>query len=97
MANPAEEIFAVAEIRPHDAQNQDLFDAVEVLAVATRAEDGCLRYDVFQSTDGTGNIVILEVWQDAEALRLHGETDHIAAFKLVARGHSDVTVKTFPN
>lgn len=42
----------------------------------TRAEAGCLRYDLHRDRRDPETLVMLERWASKEALRAHGETAH---------------------
>lgn len=49
---------------------------------ASRREEGCLRYDVYES--GDGRIVFVERWASAEHLTRHQQQDFMAEFGRVA-------------
>ena len=52
------------------------------LFAPTRAEPGCLRYDLYQSPTKKNEFMRLEVWRDSAALEAHKQTPHIlASFK----------------
>lgn len=46
---------------------------INELAVQSRAEKGCIRYDVFKKT---GAIIIIEAWADDAALEEHKTRKH---------------------
>ncbi len=48
-----------------------MVDLVKRLARESRAEEGCLSYDVFRGTHDTDLFVILERWENEELWRLH--------------------------
>jgi quinol monooxygenase YgiN len=50
-----------------------------VLAAPTRAEPGCIVYDLYQSPDVPHEFMRFEVWQDAAALERHKATPHLRA------------------
>ncbi len=51
------------------------------LIAATRAEAGCLRYDLMQADDDAQALVFLEEWISHEALAKHLASGHIGAFR----------------
>ena len=51
---------------------------------ATRQEDGCISYELFESTTDPNKLVFVEQWQSAECLPLHSKSDHMKAFGRVA-------------
>lgn len=50
----------------------------EGLGAASRAEAGNLQYDYYLSADGSDDLLLVEKWQDAEALATHGKQPHFA-------------------
>lgn len=56
--------------------------ADEVVAVITdyldvvRAEDGCIRYELFRVKRDPDTLVMVERWASKEALRAHGTASH---------------------
>jgi quinol monooxygenase YgiN len=62
-------------------------DRVEALAAAakkaqgpSRAEPGCVRYEVQQNLEEPGEFVVLESWRNLKALQDHFATPHFAEF-----------------
>jgi quinol monooxygenase YgiN len=64
------------------------------LAHATRGEEGCLAYDVFESQAAPGTFVTIEAWRHPADLDTHMATPHVAAaFALLGDALTgDVTV-----
>ena len=54
-------------------------EALSALVEPTRAERGCLSYELFQSDDDPTEFVTIEEWADQTALDSHLASDHIAA------------------
>ena len=46
----------------------------------TKEEDGCIAYDLYEATDGSGGVVMVEVWESREALDKHMQSDHFKKF-----------------
>lgn len=44
----------------------------------SEAEPGCARFEVFQDQENADKYVLLEVYQDADAMQAHRETPHYA-------------------
>jgi quinol monooxygenase YgiN len=61
---------------------QTLLELVE----ASRAEPGCLRYDLLCSRDGYGEFVFVEEWASDEALELHRQTSHLREAQAKVQG-----------
>jgi quinol monooxygenase YgiN len=43
----------------------------------TRAEKGCVRYDLHECREDPDVLAVYEVWRDAAALRRHRESEHV--------------------
>ena len=48
---------------------------------ATRKEEGCVRYELFVSTEDDVTLQFIEEWTDLDSLRAHMKTPHLATFK----------------
>ena len=73
-AKPIQAI-ALAEIVP-----QHESEAVRILrdlAVLTRQEEGCLRYDLYRDEDNPMRINSIEVWADRASLARHMNAPHL--------------------
>ena len=80
------ELHVVATIPAKPEAVDALRAALQTLVTATRAEDGCLSYDLFESVAAPGTFVTLERWTDQAALDAHMTTPHIAAALAAADG-----------
>ena len=47
----------------------------EMIAI-TKQEDGCIAYDLYEAIDGSGAVVMVEIWESKEALDKHMESEH---------------------
>lgn len=61
-AKPGQELLLEAELR--------------ALVNPTRKEDGCLRYDLYRSSDAPGAYLFYEIWASREHHRQHKNTPH---------------------
>ena len=48
---------------------------------ASRAEAGNLKYDYYLPFDDNGDLLLVEKWRDADALKAHAETPHYAKLR----------------
>ena len=64
----------------------------EGIDVACRAEAGNIRYDYFIPTDGGDELFLLEKWQDADVLAVHGTQPHLARLKEIKAEYVDDTI-----
>ncbi|HSC78410.1 MAG TPA: antibiotic biosynthesis monooxygenase [Candidatus Acidoferrales bacterium] len=78
----ADLLTAVTFIRGLEGKEEELKRELLALSAPTRAEPGCLRYDLYQSPQHSNLFMRLEVWRNPEALEAHKMTPHIqASFK----------------
>lgn len=73
-------LVAMGIVRARPGQEQELGRRMAALLEPTRAEPGCLAYDLFQSAEDPGVWVMLERWRSAADLDAHVVTNHVAAF-----------------
>lgn len=59
-----------ATIMPKPQHLTDALAAIEGIMTATRAEDGCLRFDLHRGVD-TDHVHLYEVWADRDAFDRH--------------------------
>ena len=50
----------------------------EGIDVASRAEEGNIKYDYYAPVDNSDDLLLVEKWRDAEALVAHGKQEHFA-------------------
>lgn len=72
------ELQVVATIPAKPEAAAQVREALQVLVEATRAEEGCLGYDLFESASAPGTFVTVERWSDAAALDAHLGMPHVA-------------------
>ena len=74
------ELALVANITAHSGKSAELRIALEALLVPTRAEVGCLQYDLHQDNNNAEAFVYFERWSDYDVWQDHMKTDHINVF-----------------
>lgn len=72
------ELHVVATIPVKAESVTELRQALAALVTATRAEEGCLAYDLYESAAAPGTFVTIERWTGQEALDQHMKSPHIA-------------------
>jgi quinol monooxygenase YgiN len=70
-------VVAVITAKPGSADA--VRDAMRGLVGPTRAEEGCLSYDLSESSVAPGTFVTIEEWREPGDLDLHMQTEHIQA------------------
>ena len=82
-------IHVVAIITAKPGQRESILEAFRANTPAVRAEDGCIEYGAaidaegigsFQAKFGPDTFVAVEKWRDAQALKAHATSPHMAAY-----------------
>ncbi len=73
-------IVVIGRVVTDADRRDDLVRLGEALAGASRAEEGCLSYRLYEDTEADNEFVFVEEWVSEEALQRHFGTPHIAQF-----------------
>jgi quinol monooxygenase YgiN len=73
-------IVVVGRVTTDAARRSELVRIGQAVAKASRAEEGCISYRVYEDTEAGHEFVFVEEWADQEALQRHFRTPHIARF-----------------
>jgi quinol monooxygenase YgiN len=74
------EVVVVAEIGIAEGKRDEALAALQTLCEETHAKDeGCLFYTLQLDPADESHVFFIEKWESGEALRAHGEADHIKA------------------
>ena len=73
-------IVVVGRVVTDARRREDLKRIGQALAQASREEDGCLGYRLYEDTENKNEFVFVEEWESQEALERHFATSHIAEF-----------------
>lgn len=67
----------VARLRALSGKQEELESVLDELVEPTRAETGCLHYELWRNREDPTEFTFIEEWASDEALAAHGQTDHI--------------------
>lgn len=73
-------IIALGVARPAPGRLADMVEACRRVAVASRADDGCLEYGFHVGLDDPNEVTSVEVWESQEALDEHMKHAHTQDF-----------------
>ncbi len=73
-------LLVTARITTQPGAKDQLLPAAQRMVEATRQEDGCLSYELLESTETPDSYVMLETWRDRAALDQHMVAPAMAAF-----------------
>lgn len=68
-----------------------LMDNLLRLAEASRGENGCIGYEIYENSRDSSRVLIVETWESAAALEAHQQTDH---FKSRAPKNSELSASS---
>ena len=71
------QIALIAKVKAKEGQTAALAAKLNSMIEPTRAEAGCIKYDLHVSADDEGQFMFYEVWRSKEDLDLHIETPHL--------------------
>ena len=82
--------------------NSDQIDLVkaelEKLVPITRAEEGCIQYDLHRDNDNPAHFMFYETWESRELWQTHMNAPHLAAYmKAVDGAIADFTLNEMAN
>ncbi len=85
-------IIVNAIIETNQANIESIRSAIEVMEKASRAEDGCHDYTFSVELNDADKLRITEKWESMEALKIHFQTPHMAAFQAAMTEHPPTSV-----
>jgi|SRR5215203_7431806 len=77
-------IRVVARLAAKPDRIEETLHALKALIEPTRAEDGCILYELTQNNDDPTDFTFVEEWTTDAALDTHLESDHIRKLQSVA-------------
>lgn len=75
------ELVIFAEVFAKPGEEDNLRQALQALVEPTRAEAGCLQYDLHKDNDDPGHFFFYERWESMAALEAHVASAHFKTFE----------------
>ncbi len=72
-----ETLKVIARIKARPGKIDEMRALLASLVEPTRAESGCLRYELLHNLTDPADFTFVEEWRDAAALESHFNTEHI--------------------
>lgn len=69
-----------ALIKVKHEHREDFLNAVQPLIEGSQREEGNIRYELFEHTKDKNSFVVVEEWQDMDAIKFHNNTPHYKEF-----------------
>ncbi len=60
---------------------KEMKNLLKTMIEASKAEDGCLLYDIFQLVNEPQKFIVIESWQDKKSLDGHKQSAHYKHYK----------------
>lgn len=73
-------VYVIATLTIKPETRAELIDAAKEAIAATRTEEGCVAYDLYESVTDASKVVFVEEWVSQECLAPHSKSDHMKAF-----------------
>ncbi len=73
-------LTVIASLRAKPGQEAALFAELNALVAPTRAEAGCILYEMHRSHENPGWFIFNELWESRPIWDAHMATPHLAAF-----------------
>lgn len=70
-------IHVVATLVAAEGKAEELQEALLSMLAPSRAEEGCVSYDLFRDRKNPDQFVFVEQWRDEEAIKEHGQAPHM--------------------
>ncbi len=80
MPHPADEVSVVANFIARRAHEGELLSLLHGLLAPTRAEEGCLRYELNQEIDNPRSFILTERFHNEAAYNAHLTSKHVKRF-----------------
>jgi quinol monooxygenase YgiN len=80
-------IYVIATLSLKPGAAPKLLTAARTCIEATRAEKGCLGYDLHHSITDPDTMVFVEKWETREDLTAHSKQPHLAAWREASAPH----------
>jgi len=74
-------VYVIARVQAKAEHRGEVETELRRMVAATRAEPGCLRYDLFADQDGGAGFSLFEAYTDAAALDAHRDSAHYQAYR----------------
>lgn len=73
-------LTVIAKLKAKSGSEEALFDLCRGLVAPTRAERGCIAYDLHRSADDPGLFMFTESWETRPLWEDHMKSPHLTAF-----------------
>ncbi|CAN0593504.1 unnamed protein product [Ectocarpus sp. 12 AP-2014] len=79
-------LIILAQITAAPGKEELLHKELEKLVAPTRAEEGCVQYDLHRDNGNPGFFVFYEIWENRDLWQVHMNQPHLEAFRAATEG-----------
>lgn len=90
-------VAVVARFKANEGADQKLKEVLQSLIKPSRADEGCVKYELHQAINDPALFIFFEIWENKQCLEKHSATPHLQAFRSKAKellAERDVTLLT---
>ncbi len=89
-------IIVTAKITAKSSKKDKIISKAQNLIEYSRLDPGCISYSLYASTEDENILLMLEQWENQDALGSHMQTEHFKAFNIAVKdnlaGEVDISV-----
>lgn len=87
-------ISIIAKFKVNEGEEQNFLTLTKDLIQASKAEDGCIEYDLHKNVKEPRTFCMIEKWKNKEAVDFHNNTSHFtsAVPKIVEIAQAEIDV-----
>ena len=84
------QLTVIAKLKAKSGAEEKLFEACRDLVAPSLADEGCINYDLYRSTEDPGTFMFYENWASRPLWERHMESPHLKAFPNKTEGIVEV-------
>ncbi len=73
-------LTVIAKLKAKSGSEEELYEEARKLVEPTRAEEGCINYDMHRSVEDPGLFMFYENWENRPLWEQHMESPHLQEF-----------------
>ncbi len=82
-------------IRTTESNREELVNTTRELVAASLKDEGCVAYDLFESSTRRDVLMICETWSDAKALAAHEQAAHFTTLVPLIHQLGEMKIEKF--
>jgi quinol monooxygenase YgiN len=84
------QLTVIAKLKAKSGAEEKLYEECRKLIAPTLAEEGCINYDMYRSTEDSGTFMFYENWASRPHWERHMESPHLKTFPNNTEGMVEV-------